>query len=297
VPLCVVLALALWAAAEEAARPSNAQSGITGLLKRHEAVTSKFVDARNVDVWLPPGYERNKSQRYPVVYVHDGQNLFDPKCAFAGVEWGIDETMTRLIEAGTIREAIVVGIWNISEKRLFEYMPRKAVATDEDETRPKGFPNLKREQITSDSYLRFIVDELKPLIDATYRTLPDRDNAFIMGASMGGLISAYAMAEYPDLFSGAGCISTHWPANDGVVIDYLKEHLPDARSHKFYFDYGTEGLDAHYEPHQQRMDDVLRSGSYEEGKNWMTRKFPGEDHSDRAWSKRIDLPLRFMLGK
>jgi predicted alpha/beta superfamily hydrolase len=118
-----------------------------------------------------------------------------------------------------------------------------------------------------------------------------------MGSSMGGLISAYAMSEYPEIYGGAGCVSTHWPAGDGIVIDYLKAHLPDARTHRFYFDYGTETLDANYEPYQRKMDEVMRNAGYKEGKNWVTKKFVGAEHAERAWSQRVDVPLTFLLHK
>ncbi|MGH9932455.1 MAG: alpha/beta hydrolase [Pyrinomonadaceae bacterium] len=272
--------------------PTN---GVTGIVKRHENFSSRFVDARNVDVWLPAGYDRNKLKRYPVVYMHDGQMLFDATTTWNHQEWGIDETMTRLIGDGRIREAIVVGVWN-TPKRFAEYMPQKAVTASEVRAL-KDAPAVKREQIASDNYLKFLVYEMKPFIDATYRTLPGRKDTFIMGSSMGGLISAYAMSEYPNIFGGGGCISTHFPAGDGIVIDYLKTHLPDARTHKFYFDYGTETLDANYEPYQLKMNEVMRNAGYKEGENWVTKKFLGADHTERSWSKRVDIPLIFLLHK
>jgi len=277
-------------------RPTlSTPDGVTGNLKRHEKFPSKYVDARNVDVWLPPGYEQNKSKRFPVVYMHDGQNLFVPKLSFIGVDWGVDEVMTRLIGEGKIREAIVVGVWN-TPKRFAEYMPQKPVVSST--VRPlKDFPASRLAQIVSDKYLKFLVTELKPFIDATYRTRADRKDTFIMGSSAGALISVYAMAEYPNIFGGAGAISTHWPVGDGIVIDYLKNHLPAPRGHKFYFDFGTETLDAGYEPYQRRMDEVLRKAGYKEGKNWITRKYAGEEHSERAWRKRVDVPLTFFLHK
>jgi hypothetical protein len=114
---------------------------------------------------------------------------------------------------------------------------------------------------------------------------------------MGGLISAYAISEYPKVFGGAGCLSTHWPAGDGAVIDYLKKSLPDPKTHKFYFDFGTETLDAQYEPYQLRANAVMKQSGYVEGDNWITKKFVGDDHSERSWSKRVDVPLQFLLGK
>lgn len=281
--------------AQQSPRPSPPPEGVTGNLKRHERLSSKFVDPRNVDVWLPPSYEQKKSQRFPVVYMHDGQNLFEPKLSFTGVDWGVDETMTRLIGDGKIREAIVVGVWN-TPKRFSEYMPQKPVAHSTVQL-IKDIPSSRVSQIVSDNYLKFLVTELKPFIDSTYRTLGDRRNTFIMGSSAGALISVYAIAEYPNVFGGAGGISTHWPVGDGIVIHYLKDHLPDPRSHRLYFDFGTETLDAGYEPYQRKMDEVLRKAGYKNGKNWITRKFAGDEHSERAWRKRVDVPLTFFLHK
>lgn len=293
--LCGALSCALPLWARPSAQTPAAPAGVTGVVRRHERFRSAFVDARNVDVWLPPGYGRGGSRRYPVVYMHDGQMLFDAAATWNRQEWGVDETMTRLVGEGRLREALVVGIWN-TPKRFSEYMPRKAVAGDV-RIGVRGIPDVRADQIVSDDYLKFIVNELKPFVDATYRTRPDRKNTFIMGSSMGGLISAYAVSEYPNVFGGAGCISTHWPAGDGAVIDYLSKHLPDPRTHKFYFDYGTETLDAGYEPYQRKMDAVMRSAGYREGRNWVTRKFAGAEHSERAWAARVDVPLLFFLRK
>lgn len=292
---CFFLSMTMFVNAGQPAAVSSTQGGVTGDLRKHAQFASKYVDPRNVDVWLPVGYEKHKERRFPVIYMHDGQNLFDPKSSYIGVDWGVDETMTRLIKESKIREAIIVGIWN-TPKRVAEYMPQKALSLSNTKDL-KGIPLATHDEIISDNYLKFLVTELKPFIDTTYRTLPDRKNTFIMGSSMGGLISAYAMSEYPQVFGGAGCISTHWPAGDGIVIEYLKKHLPDARTHKFYFDYGTETLDAQYEPYQQKMDEVMKSAGYREGKNWMTKKFVGAEHSERAWSKRVEVPIMFFLGK
>lgn len=281
-------------ARSESPAVSSAPAAASGAMEKFASFQSKFVAPRNVDVWLPPGYAERGQERFPVLYMHDGQNLFDPKTAYGGVEWGIDETMTRLIAEGKIRPAIVVGVWN-TPKRAAEYMPQKATtltnAKDLAVSAPLNTP------IISDDYLKFLVQELKPFIDAKYRTLPGRADTFIMGSSMGGLISAYAMAEYPDVFGGAGCVSTHWPAGNGSVIEYLKTHMPAPGAHKFYFDYGTETLDAQYEPYQQKMDAVMKSAGYAEGKNWMTRKFEGDEHSEKSWRRRVDVPLTFFLGR
>ena len=271
--------------------------GITGTVLRHIDFKPKQLDARNVDVWLPPGYDPKSPEKYPVLYMHDGQNVFDPKTSFIGVDWGVDEAMTKLIADGKIKPAIVVAVWNAGMKRMIEYMPQKAFEKIKYQNVLTELLGRMKEKPESDNYLKFLVSELKPFIDSTYKTLSNTENTFIMGSSMGGLISAYAVCEYPAVFSGAGCISTHWPAGDGIMIDYMKENLPDPASHKLYFDFGTQTLDALYEPYQKRMDEVMSNANWTENKNWITRKFEGEEHSERAWKKRIDIPLLFLLGK
>lgn len=269
--------------------------GITGTLVRYADMPSANVAPRNVDVWLPAGYGKDSGKRYPVLYMHDGQNLFDPATSYGGIDWAVDEVMTDLIEKGAVREAIVVGVWN-TPKRREEYMPQRAVQGNVDFNVP-GADDVKPDAIISDRYLAFLVAELKPFVDATYRTLPDRANTYVMGSSMGGLISQYAMSRYPELYGGAGCVSTHWPAGDGVALDDFGAHLPDPATHKYWFDYGTATLDAAYEPYQKRADEMLRNAGYSEGRNWITRKFEGAEHSERAWRLRVDQPLVFLLGR
>ncbi len=279
------------------APPLNA----TGTTESWQRVPSQHVNARDVDVWLPPSYGRDPRRRYPVLYMHDGQNLFDPALSYTGIDWDIDGAMTRLIEAGevgpgNIREAIVVGIWN-TPWRSAEYMPRAPVLTDTVGSGIEGGPTGSAADIRSDEYLRFMVEELKPFIDAQYRTLPDRDNTSTMGSSMGALISLYAAARYPDVFGGVGAVSTHWPPCDGCVIDWLAKHLPAPGPHRLYFDHGTAALDALYPPHQLRMDAALRAAGYTEGRDWITRRFEGAEHNEAAWRARVDIPLRFLLAR
>jgi predicted alpha/beta superfamily hydrolase len=269
--------------------------GVTGTVVRFAAMPSNHVAPRNVDVWLPPSYGKDPAQRYPVLYMHDGQNLFDPATSYGHVDWAVDEAMTKLIAEGAVREAIVVGVWN-TKRRRDEYMPQRPVHGKIKFNVP-GAEDLDAADIISDRYLEFLVKELKPFIDATFRTLPGRADTVVMGSSMGGLISQYAMSQYPDVFGGAGCVSTHWPAGNGIALDDFAVHLPDPATHKYWFDYGTATLDALYEPYQQRADEILRKAGYVEGQNWITRKFEGAEHSEKAWRLRVDQPLVFLLGR
>lgn len=274
---------------------SGPSIGKTGLFKLHPNFASKFVAPRNVEVWLPPDYLTD-DKHYPVLYVQDGQNLFDPKAAFGGVDWGLDETMTRLIAAKRIRATIVVAIWN-TPLRFQEYMPKKALTDDSTIVTGLASPATVAGPSLSDAYLRFMTTELKPFIDATYRTKRERDDTFLMGSSMGGLISLYAMNELPGIFGGAACLSTHWPAGNGAMLGYLKRGVAKAGDHKLYFDHGTATLDSLYAPLQEQVDAIFRARRYEDGDHFMSRVFEGADHSERSWRQRLDVPLIFLLGR
>jgi predicted alpha/beta superfamily hydrolase len=265
-----------------------------GTINHYENFYSRFVDFRNVDVWLPPEYRLQSGDRYPVLYMHDGQNIFDQPAAFGGESWRVDQAMTRLIDDRKVRAAIVVGVWN-SPIRWREYMPQKVY---EMPALQKHHPFILEQAggpPVSDAYLRFLVDELKPFIDSKYMTLPSQQNTFVMGSSMGGLISLYAVSEYPQVFGGAGCISTHWSAGREEMVTEMARHLPDPSDHKLYFDFGTETLDAQYEPYQRRMDEHLHKAGYCENENWVTLKFEGAEHSERSWRERVHIPLAFLL--
>jgi alpha-amylase len=265
-----------------------------GEVVRLAPLASRHVPERPVDVWLPPGYAESPERRYPVVYLHDGQNLFDGERSISGAAWEIDRAMARLIREKRAKDAILVGVWNAGDERWAEYFPQKALAYAAPGEASSAMERLPGD-LRGDAYLRFLVEELKPVIDRTFRTLPDRANTFIMGSSMGGLASANAVAEYPAVFGGAACLSTHWPPGGGVAIEHLRRRFPRAGEHRFYFDHGTVALDAAYAPHQRRMDEAMRALGYREGRDWVTRVFEGADHSERAWRARVEEPLAFLL--
>ena len=170
--------------------------------------------------------------------------------------------------------------------------------------RPNGVSLFNNFKIQSDNYLKFLATELKPLMDKSYSTRSDRANTFVMGSSMGGLISMYAICEYPEVFGGAGCLSTHWPGiiqmeNNpipGAFANYLRSHLPDPTTHKIYFDYGTATLDAMYPPLQKNVDEVMKEKGFT-NMNWITKEFPGAEHTEKAWKSRLEIPLTFLLKK
>ena len=220
--------------------------------------------------------------------MQDGQNLFDPALSYCGVDWGMDEAVSRLPQDNQVPAPIIVGIWN-TEIRWREYMPQKVFS-------PSSYHKWAGGPPVSDNYLKFMVTELKPFMDNSYPTLTEPDHTLVMGSSMGGLISLYAALEYPQVFGGAGCISTHWPAGPESLIQYVQTALPEPGRLRFYFDYGTETIDADYESYQRQVDRIFIEKGYQSGKDWLTLMFEGDDHSETSWRKRVDVPLQFLLA-
>jgi len=290
----------------------NAQtpSPSSGTIRQFENFSSAYVEPRTVDVWLPDDYSAKK--KYAVLYMQDGKSLFDSNIVWNHQEWMADETIGRLLKEKKINNCIVVGIYNTETARHLEYFPQKAFESlpkpQQDSlfktNRSSGVAVFKENKLRSDNYLLFLTKELKPFIDSSFSTLKDRKHTFIGGSSMGGLISLYAICEYPAVFGGAACISTHWPGiftidNNpipGAIFEYLKWHLPDPKQHQLYFDYGDATLDALYPPLQKQADQIIKARGYN-NKNWKTIYFPGADHSEKSWSKRFEQPLIFLLSK
>lgn len=280
-----------------------------GSVQRITDFPSKWVPKRHVDVWVPSGLPAD--QKYAVLYMHDGQMLFDSKVTWNQQEWQVDEVAQRLISEGKVQPFIVVGVFNGDTNRHAEYFPAKPFAALPKATQQQYY-QLKRDPahalfsqaIYSDNYLKFLVQELKPYIDQHFPVYTDRDHTFVMGSSMGGLISMYALSEYPQVFGGAACLSTHWPGifnqeNNpvpGQFFSYMRQHLPKANSRKLYFDYGDQTLDAWYPPLQQQADKVLTELGWQ-APMWHSQFFKGAAHSEVDWAKRLDIPLTFLFGK
>lgn len=273
----------------------------SGTLERIENFPTKFIEPRPVDVWLPEGYTKDK--KYAVLYMHDGQVLFDETTTWNKQEWQVDEWASQLMKDGKTKDFIVVAIHNISEIRTNDYLPKQPILDNRDEVEEHlNRINLEFDlgKINSDGYLKFLVEELKPYIDSTYSVLSEKENTVIMGSSMGGLISMYAICEYPEVFGGAACLSTHWIGTYSNVnnpipnafLEYMKQYLPDNKNHKLYFDYGTKTLDSLYLPYQEAVTKVL-----DEKGHTINKKFEGHAHDEISWAKRLDVPLTFLLKK
>ncbi len=287
----------------------NPPKVVAGNIERIENFASRFVEPRHIDIWLPENYDGKK--KFSVLYMHDGQMLFDSTTTWNHQSWNVDDVVTRLIEEEKIRDVVVVGVWNSGKQRHADYFPQKpfeSLTLVEKDTVIRQLQQAGRTteifQPNSDNYLKFLVSELKPVIDKKYRVHTGPRHTFIAGSSMGGLISMYAICEYPSVFGGAACLSTHWPGtftldNNPVpdaFIGYLESDLPSPKKHKIYFDCGDQSLDALYPAIQQKVDEVMKAHGFS-GKNWKTAYFEGKGHSERAWSERLDIPLGFLLKR
>lgn len=229
-------------------------------------------NSRALRIFLPASYSENTAKRYPVLYMHDGQNLFDAKTAAFGTEWGIDETVNRLVATGVMEEIIVVGIDNTPD-RIPEYTP----CCD-----PKhGGGKL-------DAYQAFVVDTVKPYIDKTLRTLPGKEHTAIMGSSLGGLASVIIAQRKPEVFSKAGGVSSSFWWNNKSLVSKPPARVPV----KFYVDAGTsnDGL----EETRLIRDAMLKQG-YRDGIDLFYYADTGGGHNEKSWAARVDKPLAWFF--
>ncbi len=244
---------------------------VSGDLRFHEGLGGEDVPPRTVSVWLPPGYAGEPDRRYPVLYMHDGQNCFDPARAAFGMEWRMDEEATRLIGEGRVEPFIVAAIDCDGARRHLEY-------GDTDEGR---------------AYRRYVVEVVKPMVDRRYRTLPDAAQTAVMGSSMGGCVSFLLAWERPDVFSRAACLS---PAFFRPVHARVRKNRGDRPPIRLYMDNGGIGLEQRLQPGITKMLVLLGLAGFQEGDNLGWFLDPEAEHNEEAWSARVWRPLRFMFG-
>lgn len=262
-------------------------------------------------VWLPPAYDRNPNRRFPVLYMHDGQNLFDRRLTLFDQAWGVDEAVARLAKTGMSRDWIVVGVQSprarfdtLFPQKLFAFLPadfQQRIRTVD--------PGNPRAPPAGDAYLHFLVDGVKRRVDANFRTLPGRRDTAVMGSSMGGLMSFYAMGEYPGVFGQAACLSMHVtlasPTDPRIdhqvaapaVAEAFRRYLATSRMrpdrNRLYLDRGDATLDASYPPYTDRLVPLLAHAGWAPPQ-FEFRVFPGAAHNETAWRARLAEPLAFL---
>lgn len=247
----------------------------------HARFRSQFLsDDRDISVYLPPGYQTEGERRYPVLYLHDGQNLFDPERSFIrGQHWRVGEAATALIEAGTLQPLIVVGISNAGMRRLDEYTPTN------DKRRGGG---------EADAYGRFVVEELKPFIDAFYRTLPDASQTGLGGSSLGGLVTLYLGLKYPTIFSRLAVMSPSVWWDRRAILKNVRHARPKPRL-RIWLDIGSKEGRPHIDNARLLKTGLLKNG-WVEGEDLHYEEVPGGTHSEGAWADRIGRVLQFLFG-
>jgi predicted alpha/beta superfamily hydrolase len=259
---------------------------LTGDFRRHTKFRSRFLKHdRDVLVYLPPDYEKNKNRRYPVLYLQDGQNLFDGSTAFVkGQEWHVDETAQKLIESGAIEPLIIVGVYNTAD-RTDEYTPN-----NDPKHRVGGL---------ADRYGRMLTEELKPFIDANYRTLPDAPHTGLGGSSLGGLVSLYLARQYPNTFGRIAVLSPSVWWSDRHILKTVNA-LPHKLPCRIWLDMGTSegGDEAHVHLQNARdLRDALLAKGWKLGAELYYYEAAGAGHTEAAWADRIDLVLRFLFPR
>lgn len=249
--------------------PINGQ--ITGTVQYHRVFYSPELDNyRDIVVWIPPSYQDTIQRCYPVLYLHDGQNVFDPSTSFAGDDWQLDETVTQLIEEGKLKEIIMIGIYN-TDDRTAEYSPKQ-----------KG-----------KEYSKFLIETLKPFIDSNYNTLTDPKNTAVMGSSSGGLISYHLAWEYPEVFSMAGCLSPAFLVDKSEIVKRVKS-TDNGKSIKLVILNGTIGLETELQP---AITDIINVLEEKQFNKLIYKIFDGAEHNESAWAKQVEIPLLFFFGK
>ena len=283
-----------------------------GEIHRVENFFSKHVAQRNIDIWLPNNYNENK--KYSVIYMHDGGALFGKRTSQGvfGDKLKADEVATKLLAEKKSKEFIIVGIYNTGMKRWNEYYPKKSFKyldqSFKDSLEILYDKGANYSKMMADDYLRFIVEELKPFIDKEFSVYNNVEETYIAGSSMGGLISMYATFEYPEIFSRAACISTHWLGSSRnkngeydrrfpfSIFDYMQDNIPDSTNHRFWFDYGdAQGdLDSYYVDYAPYLDSIFNKNGYD-SKNFKNIRYSGEKHNEKSWTKRLDEIFEFLL--
>lgn len=251
----------------------------------HENFGSAHLDSpRNVLVYVPPGYDAETDRTYPVLYMHDGQNLYNPEDAFGGVAWAVDETAQALIASGEVEPLIIVGIFNAGETRIDEYTHVESTSG-----------RMKGRGGKADQYGRMIIEELKPFIDREYRTRPEREFTGLGGSSLGGLVSLYLGLKRPDVFSRLAVISPAvWWANNQIIRDAARiaERLPL----RIWLDIGKrEGPQI---KHQVRaLKEILLANGWHMGADLAYMEVPDARHEESAWAARFGEVLKFLYPR
>lgn len=246
---------------------------ITGFVEYHRNFSGSGIKARDIVVWLPPEYSSESDRRYPVLYMHDGQNIVDPSTSSFQVDWQIDEAADSLIKQKLIEPLIIVGIYNTPQRN-----------------------NEYSENDTGYAYMNFIVDSLKPFIDRNYRTKPDRQNTANGGGSLGGLISFILAWQYSEIFSKAFCFSPAFKIDRYNFVDNVLSYSGKKKEINLFICNGDDELDTRLQTGVDEMLNALTKNGYKERTDFYYVKAKNSQHGERDWSKNIPRALIYLFG-
>lgn len=296
-----ITASAIAAAISMAATPPI-QISSAGSVHRHYIYSPQLNDTVTIDVWTPRGYNPERQRKYPVIFMHDGQNLFDSATTWNHQAWDIDNVADSLIAIGEIEAPIVVGIHSVQATRVTDLAPQKPI--EEDTLLMHQFTSaFGNSTLRGDAYANFMANTLLPWASAEYNIAQTPDRISVMGSSMGGLMSIYALCRYPQIFGNAACLSTHWIGIVGqpnnfpeAMRRYLRQNIPVDGKHSIYLDRGTKSLDSLYAADQDSIIYILHTKGYREPYTMMTLTDSAGSHEEASWKRRVHIPLCFLLG-
>ena len=258
---------------------------LTGNIRIHPRFRSKLLgNSRDIFVYLPPSYRRFSRHRYPVLYLQDGQNVFDAATAFIGVEWQVDETAQRLIREKLIEPLIIVAVANTGEDRIHEYAPSPGAIFESalEEKRSRG---------QAREYGRFLIEEVKPYIDKKYRTKREAEFTGLGGSSMGGLVTMALGLWFPRVFTRLMVMSPAIWWDDESIMQ-IGEELDGKHPLRIWLDTGTN--ETGWE-RTRKLRDVLVEKGWRLYDDLQYTEVAGADHSEGAWAARVDPALRFLF--
>ena len=276
-----------------------------GHLLHFSGILAARLPTQRISVWLPPGYTAGQ-RAYPVLYMHDGQNLFEPALSTYDKVWAADRAMLQCARAGLIAPHIIVGVWSPGHDRSRQYLPNWLGQQAPDTLRQHIKARAQR-AILGDAYIAWLSGPLKACVDRSFRTRPGPRHTALVGSSLGGLISCHALAQLPQVYCRVAALSPHWPVVLPPLVDHTQDALmalwdqwmqsqlgaPGAR--RLWIDRGTDYLEAFYAPYHARATERLQTLGWTLGTDFESRIYPAASHNEDHWRARLPEVLAWLL--
>jgi len=268
-------------------------------------ILASRLPTQRITIWLPPGYTAGQ-RAYPVLYMHDGQNLFDAAVSTFNKVWAADQAMLACARAGLTAPHIIVGVWSPGHDRSRQYLPNWIAQNAPDTLRHRITAQAQR-TILGDAYIAWLSGPLKACVDRSFRTRPGPRHTAMIGSSLGGLISCYALAKQPDTYGRVAALSPHWPVMLPPLVDntqaalvdlwdqWLQSQLGPPGRRRLWIDRGTEHLEAFYAPYHARATARLHALGWTLGTDFESRIYPASSHNENHWRARLPEVFAWLL--